>query len=91
VAYYLETRWTFSRDVLLLNLNSYLATKNCQPLSSYPYFPQTMTGTILHRYDLSFQAIVDVVELMMDLLGGYWVHFLVPGGCLVSVAVVLVL
>lgn len=50
-----------------------------------------MTGTILHRYDLSFQAIVDVVELMMDLLGGYWVHFLVPGGCLVSVAVVLVL
>jgi hypothetical protein len=65
--------------------------KNCQPLSSYPYFHQTMTGTILHHYDPSSRAIVDVMELMMDLWGGCWIHFLVPGGCPVSVAVVLVL
>jgi hypothetical protein len=92
VAHYLENHWTFPRGVFLLNLNSYLAMKNCQPLSSYPYFlPQTMNGTTPHRYDLSSQAIVDVMEPMMDLLGGYWVHFLVPGGCLVNVAVVLVL
>jgi hypothetical protein len=76
--------------VLLLNLNPYAEMMNCHPLSSYPNFPPKMTGKILH-YDLSSQEIADVVELMMGLLGGYWVHFLVPGGCPVGVAVVLVL
>lgn len=91
MAYCPGTHWTFLRDALLLNLNSYPEMKN-QPLSSYSYFPQIMIGTILHHYDPSSQAIEDVVEVMMDLLGGYWVHFLVQGDfLLVSVAVVLVL